>query len=395
MNQGPQDDAARAADPSTPQTELHRLAGSRPELRAQIARNPNAYPELLQWLGSLGDPEVDAALRERRAGPPAPPPAEEQATRPLPAAGPAPSAGTPQQPTEVFGAVQHPQAGRHEEEASDVDERVYGSAAAAGAGAYPYWEQQPAEPAPYGYAPAGYDQAYPAAAYAEEHPRRRGGAGVLVFLLALITAGALAASFFLLFGNPFTPDEETTQAQQPAPQEQPAEEEQPTEDAQPTGEPSPEESPSPTDEPDEEESPSPTEDESPSPTEDEDEEEEDENLARPAPGNALSLGSFSAPSGNIHCQLGEDAALCSIDEHHFSTPTECENGATVRIPREGTAQFACSESVGSSGDVLNYGQVSANDDFACVATRANFECWSQQSGNGFRVAREYFDPYRN
>jgi phosphoglycolate phosphatase-like HAD superfamily hydrolase len=37
-----------------------------PHLRPHVARNPATYPALLDWLGALGDPEVDAALRSRR-----------------------------------------------------------------------------------------------------------------------------------------------------------------------------------------------------------------------------------------------------------------------------------------------------------------------------------------
>jgi hypothetical protein len=57
--------ARLAADPTTPATVLGELAGSHPELRAAIAANPAAYPDLLNWLGQLGDPQVDAALRAR------------------------------------------------------------------------------------------------------------------------------------------------------------------------------------------------------------------------------------------------------------------------------------------------------------------------------------------
>ncbi|MCX7520725.1 zinc-ribbon domain-containing protein [Microbacterium sp. STN6] len=56
---------AEAADPATPARRLHQIAASVPEARAAIASNPSAYPGLLEWLGELGDPEIDAALRRR------------------------------------------------------------------------------------------------------------------------------------------------------------------------------------------------------------------------------------------------------------------------------------------------------------------------------------------
>ena len=56
---------AQAANPATPGVVLQQLAADAPHLRATIAANPSAYPELLAWLGQLGDPAVDAALRSR------------------------------------------------------------------------------------------------------------------------------------------------------------------------------------------------------------------------------------------------------------------------------------------------------------------------------------------
>lgn len=60
--------ADQAADPTTPLQLLADVAAQRPDLRAAVASNPAAYPALLEWLGSLGDPDVDAALRARGAG---------------------------------------------------------------------------------------------------------------------------------------------------------------------------------------------------------------------------------------------------------------------------------------------------------------------------------------
>ena len=56
-----------ATDPTTPPGTLAELAASAPEARRYIARHPAAYPGLLEWLGSLGDPAVNQALRERGA----------------------------------------------------------------------------------------------------------------------------------------------------------------------------------------------------------------------------------------------------------------------------------------------------------------------------------------
>lgn len=57
--------AAQASDPATPMAVLADIVQNAPELRAQVAANPTAYPALVEWLGQLGDPEIDAAIRSR------------------------------------------------------------------------------------------------------------------------------------------------------------------------------------------------------------------------------------------------------------------------------------------------------------------------------------------
>lgn len=57
-----------AINPNTDAGTLYRLASTNPELRPLIASHPNAYDGLLEWLGTLGDPAVDAALKLRAAG---------------------------------------------------------------------------------------------------------------------------------------------------------------------------------------------------------------------------------------------------------------------------------------------------------------------------------------
>lgn len=57
----------QAADPSTPQQVLADIAALREDLRPVVALNPAAYPGLLHWLASLGEPGVDTALAQRRA----------------------------------------------------------------------------------------------------------------------------------------------------------------------------------------------------------------------------------------------------------------------------------------------------------------------------------------
>lgn len=57
--------AAQASDPQTSGQTLADIAAQRPDLRPAVAANPSTYPALLDWLKSLGEPAVDAALASR------------------------------------------------------------------------------------------------------------------------------------------------------------------------------------------------------------------------------------------------------------------------------------------------------------------------------------------
>lgn len=57
---------AEQALTTTNQMQIAQIAQYAPELRACIARNPNTYPALIEWLGQLGDPAINAALASRQ-----------------------------------------------------------------------------------------------------------------------------------------------------------------------------------------------------------------------------------------------------------------------------------------------------------------------------------------
>ena len=57
---------AELAIQTTDQMLMAHIAGEAPELRPALARNPNIYPELLQWLGQLNDSAINAAIRSRQ-----------------------------------------------------------------------------------------------------------------------------------------------------------------------------------------------------------------------------------------------------------------------------------------------------------------------------------------
>lgn len=121
----------QALDPGTDAVTLHAMATRRPDLQQFVAANPGTPPEVLDWLGRLGQPAIDAALRRRATGaapgaaPPAGPvPAPVAPASPYPGGQPAPYAGS-------VGTQPYAPAGQH---ANPYAPRVGPYAAAAGGG---------------------------------------------------------------------------------------------------------------------------------------------------------------------------------------------------------------------------------------------------------------------
>ena len=54
------------ANPAASGADLAAIASGFPALRSDVARHPAAYPELLRWLSSLGDPAISWALAQRQ-----------------------------------------------------------------------------------------------------------------------------------------------------------------------------------------------------------------------------------------------------------------------------------------------------------------------------------------
>ena len=58
----------RALAPETNANELFVISAQHPEVYAEVAANPNAYPDLLDWLENVGDDRVKAVVAARRDG---------------------------------------------------------------------------------------------------------------------------------------------------------------------------------------------------------------------------------------------------------------------------------------------------------------------------------------
>ncbi|HWS58275.1 MAG TPA: hypothetical protein VN257_07025, partial [Actinotalea sp.] len=170
--------AQQAADPSTPGQVLADIAALRPDLRPVVAANPAAYPGLLEWLGSLGEPGVDAALAARSA--------LEQPTVVLPTA---PPVAEPQWQGQAPPVTGEPPVGY------GATAAPYGAPTAPyGAPAGPYGAPAPGYQPPAGYPPQG-GQPY---GYAGTPPKKSGNKALIIILsilgvLLLLGVGAFFA----------------------------------------------------------------------------------------------------------------------------------------------------------------------------------------------------------
>ena len=369
MSQAQDDLVAAASNPNAELATLHELANNYPGLRPYIAANPRTYPALLEWLGTLGDPAVDAALA-RRYGPAQPltTAAADGSTQVLSAGqigpqspqGPGqqqPLAETQyQQPTQATQAIQQTQ--YQQPTQPQATQPQYAQAAQPQYAQAP--QQQAAQPTPEGLFGIG-----EAAEEEDAGPRPTLWLWILG-AIAIVAVVALVVWFVLSNhggGNNADDDGDQTGTSQQA--------DDPTSDS-PSKKPTPSASASPT--------PSP----SASPS---------QKLVAPAPADAVEMSSFTAPSGNITCTLGTDSVSCTIKDHSFvPQDASCGNSSsapvTWTVGKDGAASGSCGSSFAGSGASLNYGSAAKNSTFACTSSEDGIECWSQISGQGFKMSRE-------
>ena len=369
MSQAQDDLVAAASDPNTDLTKLHELANNYPGLRPYIATNPRTYPALLEWLGTLGDPAVDAALA-RRYGPAqplttAPADGSTQILAPGQIGAHSPQSSPQrqslaetqrQQPvpeyaqqTQTIQQTQYQQPARPEyaQQTQTVQQTQY---------------QQPVQPE---YAPvvqSAPEGVFGVGELAEEEAGPRPTLWLWILGAVAIVAVVAVVVWFVLSNHGGGDDSAT---EDPAPTA--AQSEAPKTD-NPSKKPSPSASPTP----------------SPTPT---------QKITAPAPANAVEMSAFTAPSGNITCTLGDDSVTCTIKEHNF-TPTDasCRNSAnspvTWTVKKDGSATSSCGGSFSSSGAQLQYGSAAKNSSFACTSSEDGIECWSQVTGQGFKMSRD-------
>ena len=375
MSQAQDDLVAAASNPNAELATLHELANNYPGLRPYIAANPRTYPALLEWLGTLGDPAVDAALA-RRYGPAQPltsAPADgstqvlsgEQIGSQSPQAAPQqqsavetqrqqpiqPEYAQPTQSIQTGQATQYQQpvqAGQPTQAVQTGQATQYQQPIQAGQ------PVQAGRPTPEGLFGIGEQ--------AEEEAGPRPTLWLWILgAIAIVAVVALIVWFVL--SNHGDGGDDTAANDDPAGNSQQTEAPK-----QPSQTPS--------------KSPSPSASASAS-----------QKLTAPAPPNAIEMSAFSSPSGNISCTLADDSVTCTINEHSF-TPSDasCKNSSsspvTWTVKKDGTATSSCGTSFSSTGAQLAYGSAAKNNSFACTSADNGIECWSQVSGQGFTLSRE-------
>ena len=109
----------------------------------------------------------------------------------------------------------------------------------------------------------------------------------------------------------------------------------------------------------------------------------------PAPDGAVETRSVMAPSGNIVCDLGEDAVRCAIGEQNYGAAgfESCPEGRTVVGATRETAGLECGTTVSDSAGVLDYGASATFGTSACLSSDAGMSCWNTVTGQAFALAR--------
>ena len=423
MSQAKDELVARAQDPNAELETLHQLAQNYPGLRPYIAANPRTYPALLEWLGTLGDPTVDAALASRGSHPQSAPSAQSSQSAPHlavvspPGAQPsAPSARSSEAPTQVTlpRSLQSDSAASGASALSATSSRSAASAPSAfnAAGANTQVDgflaagdptvsdptfrpaqaiapqsparpvqpalqqtfqqsanvsqaQSPVIPTPVQQAPAvtGDDGVFGVGTEDDdsEPPSSFLTSNRILLILALLVATVLVfLATWYLSGGSDKGSAADSGTEAPADSGQAA--------AEDGASPAPQ-SASP--------KASATPSASATPT-----------LKAPAPQEAQELSGFDAPSGNISCTLNDNNLTCVINEHAKVDSCDSSKPLTVTIDADGNMSKSCGSPFTTKGVSLSYGSSAKHSTFACKSTDKGMQCWSQVTGKGFILSRD-------
>ena len=360
------DPAAAAQDPSTDAEALRQLAYRYPELRPAVAAHPHAYRGLLDWLHQFNDPQVNAALEARDdydgyidsngylvmhgdvsgavAG---------SSIRTSESGMYVLGQGGVNSYSQVVAQMQRHSImgskGTQDPEAT----AVYPSASSGSS--YPSASGTPArpQPTPQAYRGAGASyQVQPTASQQvapKEEKERRGFPMMglvlgILGLIAVILLGFVIYVFTRGYEGPSTNSNTTPSTSSSAP-------------AQATPSPS-----ATTEEP----------------------------VKYPAPAGAITVDSFSSPSGNITCSFTADGVSCGIKESDWAEDgyASC-SGSQVGVlsATKDKAGQSCESAVPGGGNALAYGAAATKGDYACHSTQDGISCWNTKTGQSFALAR--------
>ena len=401
--------AARAASPATSQADLCQLVSNYPQLRPVVAANPNAYPQLLEWLANLNDPQINAGLarsplplarqllakhnpqflaqlegqKEQAASAASTASAQDVAPTQV-AAGPLVNDHAPTRRS-VLSSNQETSAPSVADSVFAMNDKeqpapggVEGPAqniVAANPSVIPLDQPlgaQVPDPATTGsatmvmstpvYAP---DPTYAEPTYdyatANESPEqeadssaKKGGLPLFGWISLAVLILAVAVGAYMLGrdtsphptndAGPITPTVVQTETAAPV------ETETPTPSATPTA-----------------------------------------TVKAPAPDGAREMTSFTSPSGNITCTLGDDQVSCTIKEYSFNANgPSCSNNSTpftATVTTQASAGGSCQTAFKASGTTLAYNSSAKHGVFACTSTEEGVTCWNTLNGQGFTVNR--------
>ena len=430
MSQAKDELVARAQDPNAELETLHQLAQNYPGLRPYIAANPRTYPALLEWLGTLGDPAVDAALASRDSQPQSAPSAQSSprlAVVSPPGAQPGtPSARSSEAPTQVTLP-----------RSLQPGSAVSGTSAVSGASAISAASSRSAQSAPSAFNTAGANTqvdgfqaagapavpvptSHPAPAMASQSPARpvqpalqqtfqqsanvsqaqspviptpaqqapavTGDDGVFgvgtedddseppsSFLTSnriLLILALLVATILVFLATWYLSGGSDKGSAADSGTEAPAD----------SGQAAAQDGSSPASQ-----TASPKASATPSAS-------ATPALKAPAPQEAQELSGFDAPSGNISCTLNDNNLTCVINEHASTASCPSSKPLTVTIGTDGKSSQSCGSTFSTKGVSLSYGSAAKNSTFACESADSGMQCWSQVTGQGFILSRESVTP---
>ena len=426
MSQAKDELVARAQDPNAELETLHQLAQNYPGLRPYIAANPRTYPALLEWLGTLGDPAVDAALASRNSQPQSAPSAQSSprlAVVSPPGAQPGtPSARSSEAPTQVTLP-----------RSLQPGSAVSGTSAVSGASAISAASSRSAQSAPSAFNTAGANTqvdgfqaagapavpvptSHPAPAMASQSPARpvqpalqqtfqqsanvsqaqspviptpaqqapavTGDDGVFgvgtedddseppsSFLTSnriLLILALLVATVLVFLATWYLSGGSDKGSAADSGTEAPAD----------SGQAAAQDGSSPASQ-----TASPKASATPSAS-------ATPALKAPAPQEAQELSGFDAPSGNISCTLNDNNLTCVINEHAKVDSCDSSKPLTVTIGADGNISKSCGSPFTTKGVSLSYGSSAKHSTFACKSTDQGMQCWSQVTGKGFILSRD-------